>query len=143
MAAIRGKNTRPERLLRSALFAEGLRFRLHVRAMPGSPDLVFPKFAAAVFVHGCFWHRHPGCPFAAVPKSNAEFWREKFAANQRRDRVARQRLDEQGWRVGVVWECAIRDSPQKAAHQLASWLRAQVLDSIDIGSINMNSGNDG
>src|SRR4051812_2648817 len=103
MAAIRGKDTVPERLLRSALFAKGLRFRLHSQKLPGSPDLVFPRFKAVVFVHGCFWHRHRGCRFTAVPKSNAQFWDDKFAANLRRDDLARQRLHEQGWRVGVAW----------------------------------------
>ena len=125
MAAIRGKNTVPEQLLRSALFAAGLRFRLHVRSLPGSPDLVFKKFNAVVFVHGCFWHRHIGCRFTAVPKNNAEFWREKFAANQRRDELCQQRLRDQGWRVAVVWECAIRSSPQDIARELTSWLREE------------------
>lgn len=136
MAAIRGKNTLPERLLRSALFADGLRYRLHVRAMPGTPDLVFRKFNAVVFVHGCFWHRHNGCRFTAVPKSNAKFWGDKFAANQRRDELSRLRLRDEGWRVGVVWECAIRKSPHEAAQQLASWLRAGDSAEINIGDAN-------
>jgi DNA mismatch endonuclease, patch repair protein len=137
MAAIRSRDTLPERLLRSALFAGGLRFRLHVRSMPGSPDLVFPRFRAAVFVHGCFWHRHPECRFAAVPKNNAGFWAEKFAANQRRDLIARQRLTELGWRVAVVWECAIRESPQRAAHELGTWLRAGRFSEVDIGGVDV------
>lgn len=143
MAAIRGRDTLPERQLRSALFATGLRFRLHVRSMPGSPDLVFPKFRAAVFVHGCFWHRHPGCRFAAVPKNNAGFWADKFAANQKRDRIVQQRLAELEWRVGVVWECAIRESPERAALELGTWLRAGRPSEIEIGGVNVRPAPDG
>lgn len=133
MAAIKGKNTQPEKALRSALFALGLRFRLHVRTLPGSPDLVFPKYRAVVFMHGCFWHRHPGCRFAAVPRNNAEFWAEKFAANVKRDQAASERLHELGWRVAVVWECAMRASPQRAVQQLNSWLRCSQSCDIAIG----------
>jgi DNA mismatch endonuclease (patch repair protein) len=133
MAAIKGKNTLPEKALRSGLFALGLRFRLHARGLPGSPDLVFPKYRAVVFVHGCFWHRHPGCRFTAVPKNNAEFWANKFSANLRRDQVAVGRLHELGWRVAVVWECAVRASPQDAAQLLRSWLRSGQASDIAIG----------
>lgn len=134
MAAIRGKDTRPELLLRSAAFALGLRFRLHVRKLPGSPDLVFPMFKAVVFVHGCFWHRHQCCRFATVPRNNASFWAEKFAANVGRDSRVRQQLREQGWRVGVVWECAIRPSPHLVASALRTWLLSEDASDIDIGS---------
>lgn len=133
MAAIKGKNTLPEKALRSGLFALGLRFRLHARGLPGSPDLVFPKYRAAVFVHGCFWHRHPGCRFTTVPKNNAEFWANKFSANVKRDQIAVVRLHELGWRVAVVWECAVRASPQAAAHLLRSWLRVSQASDIDVG----------
>lgn len=137
MAAIKGKNTRPEKVLRSGLFALGLRYRLHSRALPGSPDLVLPKYRAAVFVHGCFWHRHPGCRFTAVPKNNSDFWGEKFAGNVRRDQVALDRLHELGWRVAIVWECAIRASPKKAVQQLSSWLRLSCSRDIAIGEIDV------
>lgn len=133
MAAIKGKNTLPEKALRSGLFALGLRFRLHARGLPGSPDLVFPKYRAVVFVHGCFWHRHPGCRFTTVPKNNAEFWANKFSANLKRDQVAVGRLHESGWRVAVVWECAVRASPQDAALLLRSWLRSGQASDIAIG----------
>lgn len=133
MAAIKGKNTLPEKALRSGLFALGLRFRLHARGLPGSPDLVFPKYRAVVFVHGCFWHRHPGCRFTTVPKNNAEFWANKFSANVKRDQVAVVRLHELGWRVAVVWECAVRVSPQDVAQLLRSWLRVSQASDIDIG----------
>ena len=133
MAAIRGKDTFPEKALRSGLFALGLRFRLHARGLPGSPDLVFPKYKAVVFVHGCFWHRHPGCRFTTVPKNNADFWANKFLANVKRDQVAVSRLHELGWRVAVVWECAVRPSPDDAVLMLSSWLCVSPSPDISIG----------
>jgi len=105
MSAIRGKDTRPELVVRSALHRLGFRFRIHVRSLPGRPDIVLPKYRTVVFVHGCFWHRHPGCRFAYSPSSRQEFWQQKFAKNQERDRQAQQRLREAGWCVLVVWEC--------------------------------------
>lgn len=138
MAAIKGKNTHPEKALRSGLFALGLRFRLHARELPASPDLVFPKYRAVVFVHGCFWHRHPGCRFTTVPKNNAEFWVNKFSANVKRDRVAVGRLHELGWRVAVVWECAVRASRQDAALLLRSWLRSGQTSDIAIGGADVD-----
>jgi DNA mismatch endonuclease, patch repair protein len=132
MAAIAGRNTRPELWLRSAVFALGLRYRLHVKALPGSPDLLFPKYRAAVFVHGCFWHRHAGCRFTAVPKSNAKFWNQKFARNVARDASARIALREKGWRVATVWECGLKDSPDRIARRLEAWLRSGGLDEIDL-----------
>ncbi len=107
MSSIRGKDTKPEMTLRRALHARGFRFRLHVRDLPGRPDLVFPKFRAVVFVHGCFWHRHPGCPRATTPATRVEFWLEKFRANVSRDRRNSERLKESGWRVHTVWECEL------------------------------------
>lgn len=133
MAAIKGKNTRPEKALRSGLFALGLRFRLHSKALPGSPDLVFPKYRAVVFVHGCFWHRHSGCRFTAVPRNNADFWGGKFAGNVKRDQAALEQLHELGWRVAIVWECAMRASPQRAVLQLSSWLRLSCSRDIAFG----------
>ena len=109
MAAIRGSNTRPEVAVRRALHKAGLRFRLHRRDLPGTPDLVFPRYRTAVFVHGCFWHRHPQCKNARLPATNAEWWRTKLRANQRRDRRQRRELLAAGWRVLVVWECEVGD----------------------------------
>lgn len=106
MSGIRGRDTKPEKLVRSFLHRAGLRFRLYA-SLPGKPDLVFPKYRAVVFVHGCFWHRHAGCRYATTPSSNAEFWRTKFDSNVARDnRVARQ-LRKEGWRVFLVWTCRI------------------------------------
>lgn len=107
MSRIRGSNTKPEILLRKALHAEGFRFRINVRRLPGTPDIVLPRWGTAILVHGCFWHRHPGCPKATFPASNISFWQEKFTANIERDRRALLRLDELGWRTLTVWECAI------------------------------------
>lgn len=104
MSGIRGKNTKPELIVRKALHRAGLRFRLHAK-LPGKPDLVFPKYQAVVFVHGCFWHRHEGCRFATTPASNSAFWQEKFTSNMHRDAKVKQQLEALGWRVFIVWAC--------------------------------------
>jgi DNA mismatch endonuclease (patch repair protein) len=105
MAAITGKNTKPERLVRSHLHRAGLRFRLHARGLPGRPDIVLPRWHAVVFVHGCFWHRHGGCRRATTPSSNRRFWNRKFRENVERDRRNLTVLRRAGWRVYVIWEC--------------------------------------
>lgn len=122
MSRIRGKDTRPELALRSAMHRLGFRFRLHGNMLPGRPDLVFPMYRAAVFVHGCFWHRHGGCRIATMPKSNTPFWREKFARNVNRDIEVTRALHAWGWRVFTVWECGLA-SREKADHA-AAWLAA-------------------
>ncbi|MFC3716506.1 very short patch repair endonuclease [Luteimonas soli] len=109
MSGIRGKDTKPELAVRSFLHRAGLRFRLHAR-LPGKPDLVLPRYRTAVFVHGCFWHRHEGCRYATTPASNVEFWQEKFAANVQRDARAKQQLEEAGWRVETVWACQLGEA---------------------------------
>lgn len=108
MAAIKGKDTRPEWIIRSTLHRAGFRFRLHDRRLPGAPDLTLPKYGAAVFVHGCFWHRHSGCEYATTPATRPAFWKEKFASNIARDRRNQSALIELDWRVLVVWECGLR-----------------------------------
>ena len=110
MSSIRGKDTWPERTLRSLLFARGFRYRLHVRKLPGSPDLVFPKHGAVVFVHGCFWHRHRGCKIATMPHSHVKFWAEKFRRNVANDARHRRQLRRLGWQVVVVWSCQLKHS---------------------------------
>lgn len=108
MARIRGRDTKPELAVRSVLHRLGYRFRLHVKALPGNPDLVFSSRGKVLFVHGCFWHRHD-CPEGRVqPKSNVEFWARKLQGNAVRDRRSIARLRAMGWSVGVVWECKIR-----------------------------------
>jgi len=108
MRAVKRAHTRPEIVVRRALHALGLRFRLHRRDLPGSPDIVLPKFRTVVFVHGCFWHRHLGCRYASVPKSRQEYWLPKFKANVERDAKKEAQLCELGWRVLVIWECETR-----------------------------------
>lgn len=133
MAGIRGKNTTPEVRLRKSLHGAGFRFRLHSAKLPGRPDIVLPRFHAAIFVHGCFWHRHEGCRNASVPKSNAAFWAEKFASNVERDAMNLAGLKEVGWRVAIVWECAIRHRGEAdVAAELADWLISGVVE-IEIG----------
>ncbi|MNM71779.1 Very short patch repair protein [compost metagenome] len=105
MRAVKRAHTAPEIVVRQALHALGLRFRLHRRDLPGSPDIVLPKFRTVVFVHGCFWHRHPDCRYATTPKSRQEYWLPKFEANVERDARKEAQLRELGWRVLVIWEC--------------------------------------
>ena len=107
MSRVRDRDTKPEMVIRRGLHARGLRFRLHSRDLPGRPDLVFAKYRAAVFVHGCFWHAH-GCPMFKWPQTRKDFWREKITKNMERDRIAMSRLKDLGWRVLTVWECALK-----------------------------------
>lgn len=114
MAKIRGRDTGPEMLVRRAAHALGLRFRLHRRDLPGTPDLVFPGRRIALFVHGCFWHRHPGCRMAYSPKSRVDFWQTKFDGNVERDARKQRELAEAGWTAVVIWECETRDQARLA-----------------------------
>lgn len=112
MRAVKRAHTGPEIIVRQALHALGLRFRLHRRDLPGSPDIVLPRHKTVVFIHGCFWHRHPGCRFASTPKTRQEYWLPKFQANVERDVKKEAQLRELGWRILVVWECETRDSEE-------------------------------
>lgn len=109
MASIGPANTAPEVAVRRYLHAAGLRFRLHDKRLPGRPDIVLPGHRIAIFVHGCFWHRHPGCRYATTPASNVTFWQDKFKSNVRRDKAKTELLERQGWTVLVVWECETGD----------------------------------
>lgn len=109
MAQVKGRDTRPEKVVRSLLHSMGYRFRLQKKDLPGKPDIVLPRFRTAVFVHGCFWHRHPGCKRASMPAVNAEYWRRKFERNMARDAANKAALEKQAWRVLVVWECELKD----------------------------------
>jgi DNA mismatch endonuclease (patch repair protein) len=109
MGRISGKDTKPEMVVRRVAHRLGYRFRLHQPDLPGSPDLVFPRRRKAVFVHGCYWHRHPGCRLAYMPKSNVAFWTRKFAANEARDRKALEDLHHLRWGTLVMWECETKD----------------------------------
>ena len=134
MAGIKGSNTKPERDLRAALHARGFRYRHHANNIVGRPDLVFPKYRAVVFVHGCFWHRHDGCRYATTPATRPEFWKAKFAANVARDERVNRELLKCGWRVGTVWECRLRtsDGVCAAAKHVAEWLVSE-LPLLDLG----------
>ncbi len=116
MSRIRSRNTRPEMVVRSLLHKAGFRFRLHVKGLPGTPDIVLPKYRMAIFVHGCFWHRHPGCRYAYMPTTRRLFWKNKFARNVARDRLARRQLEAAGWRVLIIWECQA-EGPHRPARQ--------------------------
>ncbi|WP_199555271.1 very short patch repair endonuclease [Sandaracinobacteroides hominis] len=126
MAAVKGRDTRPELLIRKALHAAGLRYRLHAKGLPGKPDLVFPQHRAVVFVHGCFWHRHD-CHLFRWPATRQEFWREKIGRNVVNDERAARALLDAGWRVATVWECALKGRTRPdfgdAMQRLAAWIQ--------------------
>lgn len=109
MSRIKGKNTKPELIVRKMMHEMGYRFRLHRQDLPGCPDIVLPKYGTVIFVHGCYWHRHKGCRLTYIPKSRVEFWTEKFEGNVERDRKHRDELKKLGWNVGVIWECETQD----------------------------------
>lgn len=113
MASIRCKDTRPEMTVRKFLHGNGFRYRLHVRSLPGCPDLVLPKYRLAIFVHGCFWHQHAGCRYATIPDQNREKWCHKFKQNNERDQRSINQLLEDGWRVIVIWECGVRTAESR------------------------------
>ena len=118
MRAVPQKNTAPELKLRKALHRMGLRYRLHVKSLPGSPDIVFPKTSVAVFVHGCFWHRHIGCRLTTTPNSRSDFWQTKFDANIERDRRKEDQLRQLGWRCVVIWQCDIEQHLPRAVRNV-------------------------
>lgn len=120
MAGIRGKDTKPELIVRKFLHRQGFRYRLHPRHLPGVPDLLLPKYHTVIFVHGCFWHQHAGCKYATKPKNNGDFWHKKLGENVVRDAKVIAALKADGWRAIVIWECEINDD--RLAH-LASQLR--------------------
>lgn len=125
MAAVRSRDTKPEMMIRTALHASGLRYRLNVRDLPGKPDIVLPRHSAVVFVHGCFWHRHE-CDLFRWPESRTEFWRDKLDGNAARDIAAAEALEKAGWRRAVIWECALkgRKKPdfQNTMQRLIAWI---------------------
>jgi len=133
MSGIRGKNTRPEIVLRKALFRHGFRYRLHDKRIPGNPDLVLRKYDAVIFINGCFWHGH-GCHLFKWPKSRAEFWREKINSNMARDQRNLGACREAGYRVAIVWECALKGRGKLPFHEVTNkvidWIRSDepVLD---------------
>lgn len=123
MSRITGKDTRPERIVRSLLHRMGFRFRLHAKGLPGRPDIVLPRHKTVVFVHGCFWHRHRRCKNCTTPTNNRQFWVKKLEGNAARDRVKERVLRRLGWRVIVVWECETGGDARRLAPRLARLFR--------------------
>lgn len=124
MSRIKGKNTKPEIELRSALHKAGFRYRLHSDSLPGKPDIVFSSRKTVIFVHGCYWHRHAECRYAYMPKSNQSFWINKFAATVLRDERKAFQLEELGWRVLTVWECEISEALPQVVQRLTAALQS-------------------
>jgi len=113
MSRIKGKDTKPEEIVRKYLFSRGFRYRKNVSALPGKPDIVLAKYRTCIFVNGCFWHKHEGCKYFVWPKNNAEFWKAKIESNVERDLINQKKLQEQGWQVITVWECELRKDKMK------------------------------
>lgn len=120
MSSIRGKDTKPEMIVRRFLHGKGFRYRLHVKELPGKPDIVLPRFSAVVLVHGCFWHHHAGCKFARMPKTNSDFWKNKIMSNVKRDKLNVARLESLGWRIIIIWECEINDGLDHVAKEITN-----------------------
>lgn len=131
MARVAGRDTKPEWILRSALHRLGFRYRLGGAGLSGRPDLVMPKHRTAIFIHGCFWHVHPGCRHAGLPRTNTAFWKEKLGRNVRRDADNRHALERSGWKVITVWECDLYRNPVAVAERVARSMTAGVKSSID------------
>lgn len=127
MAGIRGKDTKPEIMIRKALFQQGFRYRIHDKKLPGKPDLVLPRYKAAIFVHGCFWHKH-GCHLFKMPGSRQEFWQTKIEGNLKRDEIALRKLHEAGWRTLVIWECSTKGKTRldtsKLVKKISAWIKS-------------------
>jgi DNA mismatch endonuclease (patch repair protein) len=142
MSRIRGRDTKPEMLVRQGLHARGMRYRLHDRRLPGRPDLVFPRYGAVVFVHGCFWHAH-GCALSKVPATRRDFWKQKLEANAARDRKAVAALRADGWRVLLIWECALRGPARRTENEVlnmaSSWIRHASPGPLEIAGKNAKS----
>ncbi|MCI7645116.1 MAG: DNA mismatch endonuclease Vsr [Bacteroidales bacterium] len=108
MSHIKSKNTKPEVLVRRFLFANGFRFRLHQKGLPGKPDIVLPKYKTVIFINGCFWHGHSDCKYATIPETNHDFWSEKISGNMERDEITFSSLEKMGWRVMIIWQCELK-----------------------------------
>jgi DNA mismatch endonuclease (patch repair protein) len=134
MAGIKSKNTNPEMIVRKYIHAQGFRYRLHSRNLSGSPDIVLPRHRVAIFIHGCFWHRHDSCRYSTTPASNVERWTVKFNANKARDVTNTEKLRSEGWKVIVVWECELRKKPLQRLQKLVLEIRGD-LNSGDVANI--------
>lgn len=123
MSKIRSKNTKPELIIRSALFRQGYRFRIHRKDLPGCPDIVFPSRRVAIFIHGCFWHLHQACRDGTIPKTSTDHWKAKLERNVVRDKEHVQRLEEMNWRVMTIWECEIQKNLDEVINRVVSFLK--------------------
>lgn len=135
MSRIAGKDTKPEELVRKYLFSKGFRYRKNVRKLPGTPDLVLPKYRTVIFVNGCFWHGHEGCKYFVWPKNNAEFWRQKIETNISRDQRKEAQLRDMGWNVMIVWECELRPPKRQATLERLEIQLRQILEKRQLWKI--------
>jgi DNA mismatch endonuclease (patch repair protein) len=132
MSGISGKNTKPEIMVRKFLYSHGFRYRLHAKTLSGRPDLVLKKHGLAIFVHGCFWHRHQNCKYTTLPATRTEFWKAKFHENQIRDRSNVTKLMDQGWRIIIFWECALKSDMDSNLENLHKAILNQNLEYLEI-----------
>lgn len=123
MSRIKGKDTKPEEIVRKYLFSKGFRYRKNDPKLPGKPDIVLPKYRTVIFINGCFWHMHEGCKYFVWPKHNAEFWEKKIRDNAERDKKNYKKLEEQGWKVLTIWECGLKDTKDETLQ----WLEKQLV----------------
>ena len=126
MSGIKDKHTQPELFVRKFLHAHGFRFRLHVKHMPGKPDLVLKRYKLCIFIHGCFWHNHDGCKYATMPKTRPEFWKRKLVGNRQRDIQAKMMLNQLGWRVFEIWECGIKNRDKNPLEWLPDYIKSDI-----------------
>jgi DNA mismatch endonuclease (patch repair protein) len=131
MSSVRSKDTKPEVLVRSLLHQAGFRFRKNAKSLPGTPDIVLPKYKCVIFINGCFWHQHKGCKRATVPKTRIEFWVNKLAGNVERDKLNVAKLESQGWKVLIVWECGLRSVSKEKRNLLIKDLSNSILNKND------------
>ena len=122
MSKIRGKNTKPEMILRSLLFRKGFRFRVHQKSLPGKPDIVLAKYKTVIFVHGCFWHYHEDCREGRIPSTNTKFWKEKLFKNVEKDTKYKQTLEKMSWKVIIIWECELEKNPVAVLNRIVDLL---------------------
>ena len=130
MSRIRSKNTKPEILVRSILHRAGYRFRIHVKKLPGTPDIVLPKYRTVIFVHGCFWHRHTNCNNSTMPKTRIEFWESKFKSTIERDRIKIEKLRLSGWNVVIIWECELEHGVITLINRLSNELSEKNMNCV-------------
>lgn len=126
MSRIRGHNTQPEKILRSLLHRKGFRFRIHYSKLPGKPDIVLPKYRSVIFVHGCFWHHHPGCKYAYIPQTRTDFWSKKLGRNVERDKENISLLKKSDWHPIIAWECELKKDPEAVLARISAILCSQL-----------------